>query len=54
MQVQLGKKWEYSQGHPASGNAQLARSGDTYTFTGTIQAGTGGSPVPFEVDVTCS
>jgi Mycobacterium 19 kDa lipoprotein antigen len=56
MQVQLGKQWSWAPGR--AGNAQVSQSGNHYTITGDIapslQGSPSGSPVPFEVDVTCS
>jgi hypothetical protein len=53
-QATIGKFWQWGPGRP--GSAQLTRSGNTYTITGNIQpivAQIPGTPVPFEVEVTC-
>ena len=49
-------QWGWGPGRP--GNVQVTQSGNTYTFTGNVppidsNGVPNGSPVPFEVDVTC-
>jgi Mycobacterium 19 kDa lipoprotein antigen len=54
--MSLSKQWGWAPGR--KGNVQLAQSGNTYSFTGSIapsvQGWPSGDPVPFEADVTCS
>lgn len=49
--------WGGSLRVPVPGNAEVSKSGKTYTFTGNLSpffvTGTTGSPVPFEFDATC-
>jgi hypothetical protein len=53
--MSLSKQWGWAPGR--QGNVQLAQSGNTYSFTGSIQPSVqgwpSGSPVPFEADITC-
>ena len=50
--------WNYQQGLPQRGTANVTKTGNSYKVTGTIapisnNANNIGAPVPFEVDATC-